>query len=290
MTRIRCVIFVALVLGFPDAAAAGERLKVEWSAASDQERSPTVHIFEDGLDDTGYHDGSCTIQSCRTPRGFRWEGTNPNAAGHFKVIALVEDAAPLGRPFCFEVRHALAGSPFASPVQVTVTATDPDGSTRTAQHTLDVGQRTPRECSPVQAAVSAPPDPGPQPWFDDAVREVQSRGGRCTETSDAVQPVGEPPYTLRSRECFARSRGNRASSGRAVRAACPRATPAGTPGSTVATSSPRQAPRGGPIRRRGCAGATTSGSKATPCGGARAGTRPRRRSSRRVPGERSPAA
>jgi len=201
MTRIRCAIVVALVLSFPDAAAAGERLKVEWSAAWDQARSPTVHIFEEGLDDTGYHEGSCTAQPCRTPQGFRWEGTNPNAAGDFKVIALVEDAAPLGRPFCFEVRHAYAGSPFPIPVQVTVTTTAPNGSTRTAQRTLDVGQRMPRECSPVEAAVSAPPDPGPQPWFDDAVREVQSRGGRCTETSEAVQPVLETPYTLRYREC-----------------------------------------------------------------------------------------
>ena len=199
---------------------------MEWSAAWDQARSPRSTSSRRSRRH-GYHDGDVPPSRAARHRASAGRARTRDAAGGFRSSRS-------------SMRHRSGGRSASKSDTPTQAPRSPfpcrsrSPPTRTAhphpQRTLDVGQRTPRECSPVQAALSAPPDPGPPRWFDVGAG-VQSRGGRCTETSEAGQPC-QRPRTRCALRCVRAVPKDRASSGRVVRAACLRATSVETPGPT----------------------------------------------------------
>src|SRR5688572_27124975 len=200
--RAPSVLALLVLIVFVSAAsaeAAVSRLRVEWSAAQQQDHSPYVNVFIDGTTG-GQYAGPCDArdQNCLARPGFHWEEGNFDSRGFAHLISYVDDQPERPHRVCVELQHPYDMTfPFAATMQLTVTLTDRDGSSRTLQFTLDPGQRSAVECTPAarppqwSGGSTAPPS-----WWLSATRVLRSRGGKCEQS--VAEREGRDPDTGRA--------------------------------------------------------------------------------------------
>lgn len=180
------------LLAWATAAAAGERVRVEWSSAvPTQTWAPYVSVV---YPDVQYKPGARWAGPCASPftvcslPSEHWEESELNASGHPRVIKLVDDRPDLARRLCVVVEH-----PFVADFPIigglitgTLTLTGFDGVARSIPFAIDKGQKTGEECSPPQ-----PPEPpagpragpfeiDPPAWWREGQQVIERRGGVCT--------------------------------------------------------------------------------------------------------------
>ncbi len=172
-------------------AAAGERVRVEWSSAEpSQQWAPRVNVelpakFGDPLE-------LLWSGPCATPgncwgfaQDFRWQEAEYNSAGHPRVISLIDDAPQQRRAVCVVVEHSHGvGWPTGGTIQGTLVLTDVDGTTRSIPFAVDKGQKTAKECSPqtVAGPLAGPFTLDPPRWWRQARAVLKARGGKCSRT------------------------------------------------------------------------------------------------------------
>jgi hypothetical protein len=183
------------------AGAAVTRIKVEWSAQSPPgqpqsawEFSPYVSVFVGGSGGGGYT-GPCSQEgNCEASPGFHWEEANPNPGGYAQAISFVDEQPTRARQVCFEISHPYATDyPTDPQFSVVVTATDPDGQSRSRSFTLVKGQRTDVDCTPVFRPIPELPAKAKQPpaWWLEGRKLLKARGGSCKRSTDRL-PASDP--------------------------------------------------------------------------------------------------